>query len=120
MVFLRILFSVHIVQNFSFYLLLLFVFTWNYFLLPNTIPYYLFHLLDPVGINQLLLLMISNLLFLVLLSLIFIYPNKETVKAFNFKSEKDKKRMFWICQLLSLVMVIFIRQLYEGFIIIIT
>lgn len=114
MMFFRMLFRVHIVENFFFYLLLLFVFTWNYFLLPNTIPYYVFHLLEPLGINQFLLLMLANLLFVILLSLLFIYPNKLTVQAFNFEREKDKKAMFWICQTVSLVIVIFIRQLYES------
>jgi hypothetical protein len=96
--------------------MLLLVFTWNYFLLPNTVPYYLYHLIEPIGINPLFLLILTNLLFIVLLSLIFIPANKATVKEFNFEKEKDKKRMFWICQILSVILVMFVRLFYEGLI----
>lgn len=87
--------------------------SWNYFLLPQTIPYILFQFLQPIGVNPFILIILLNGLFIVLLSLLFIYPNKVIVDVFQFKKEKDKKRMFWICQLISVITVIFIKQAYE-------
>lgn len=103
----------HLEEGLILYFMLLMVFTWNYVLLPETIPFYLFNFIDPTGSKSLFILVLLNILFVFLLSLLFIHPNKEVVKEYRFKHNKHKTIMFWICQFISFSIVIFIRQFYE-------
>lgn len=107
---------IHIRDNFFFYLVLTFILTWNYFLLPETIPYYIYSALTMLFGESALILLIANLVFIFVLSLLFIYPNKLLADIQNFKKYKHRRSYFWICQLISVVIVIFTRQAYETFI----
>ncbi|MFS0752952.1 hypothetical protein [Oceanobacillus sp. 1P07AA] len=104
---------IHIRDNFFFYLVLTLILTWNYFLLPETIPYYIYSALAMLFGESALILLIANLVFIFVLSLLFIYPNKLLVEIQEFKKDKYRRRYFWICQLISVVIIIFIRQIYE-------
>lgn len=112
--FIRIYLSIHVRESFSFYLILLIVLSWNYFLLPQTIPYYLYGLIEPIGFNSFILIFLLNILFVFVLSMLFIYPNREVVTIFQFKEHKHKKAMFWICQFISIMLIVFLRQVYEA------
>lgn len=111
--FIRNFFEIHIRDNMIFYLLLTLFLSWNYFMLDHTIPFYIYNALIPWFGQSLIALICSNIIFILFLSLLFIYPNKEMARIYEFNNKKNERTFFWICQSISVVIIILFRQVYE-------